>query len=181
MSSVVKTVFGGSDDSAQEAQIEANERSAQLIARQAQVAKGEVNRLFPQADAARNRGLGLAAEVLAGATPEQLRLSDQGNLQAQRALLSGLPQVQNAILGQPVDLSGLQPQAISPDLSFLSAGLSGLQGATGFGPAGQGAQGAPVQPGSFNNFLNRPSGTTGGVNLSRLLGGGVGPNFRRIL
>jgi len=33
----------------------------------------------------------------------------QGNVQAQQALLAGLPQMQNAIMGRAVDTRGLQP------------------------------------------------------------------------
>lgn len=143
MSSVVKTIFGGTDDSAQKAQIDANKSTAELIAKQAKEAEQAIIPLFSQAQEQRNLGFQGAADVLGQGAPAQISAFQQGNVGAQQALLSGLPQIQNAILGQPVDLSGLQPQTISADVGFLQqqlpqfqSGAAALQGQ----PSGLGEQ-----------------------------------------
>jgi hypothetical protein len=46
-------------------------------------------------------------------TPEQ-----QGNVGAQQALLSGLPQMNNAILGRQVDYNAMQPQQFDYNMDF---------------------------------------------------------------
>lgn len=80
--------------------------------------------LFGAASDARRAGAQGSLDVLGGAVPQQLSALEQGSMGAQQALLSGLPQYQNAILGMPVDYSQLQPQTVNVDTSFLSAPLA---------------------------------------------------------
>jgi len=42
------------------------------------------------------------------AYPAMQNMFQQGNVQAQQALIRGLPQMQNAIMGNPVDMSAFQ-------------------------------------------------------------------------
>lgn len=56
-----------------------------------------------------NRGFQGALDVFGQAIPAQLDVFQQGNLGAQQALLAGLPQMRNAILGGNVDFGALQP------------------------------------------------------------------------
>jgi hypothetical protein len=121
--SVVKTVFGGTDDSAQKAQKKANTSAQQLIEQKGVEARGDALSLSPASDENRNLGLQAALDVLGQSIPQQLSTFQQGNVGAQQALLSGLPQQQNAILGLPADLSGLQPQAVQFDPGFLQQQL----------------------------------------------------------
>lgn len=125
MSKVVKTLFGGTDTSAQDAQVKANAAAQQFIAQQAQAARGDVLRLFPQAQQNLAQGTQAALDVLGQTVPQQFSTFQQGNVGAQQALLAGLPQIQNAILGQPVNLSGLQPQTIEFDAGFAQQQLPG--------------------------------------------------------
>lgn len=46
-----------------------------------------------------------------------------GNVAAQEQLIGGLPQIQAALLGQPVDFSQFQPTQLTPDLGFTQAQL----------------------------------------------------------
>ena len=123
MSSVVKTVFGGTDDSAQKAQSRANKRAEDLIAENTAQARKDALALFPASDVNRNLGFQAALDVMGQTIPQQFSAFQQGNVGAQNALLSGLPQFQNAILGGQVDLSGMQPQAIQYDTSFAQQQL----------------------------------------------------------
>lgn len=127
MSSVVKTIFGGTDDSAQKAQIDANKSTAELIAKQAKEAEQAIIPLFSQAQEQRNLGFQGAADVFGQGAPAQISAFQQGNVGAQQALLAGLPQIQNAILGRQVDLTGLQPQQINVDTGFLQQQLPQFQ------------------------------------------------------
>ena len=116
--SVTDTVFGFEDDSSQKAQIRQNQQAKDLIERNSIQARADALDLFPTSDINRNRGLQAAFNVIGDTIPQQFDTIRQGNVGAQQALLAGLPQIQNAILGQQVDLSGLVPQSIDVDTSF---------------------------------------------------------------
>ena len=124
MSSVVDTVFGGSDDSGQEAQIEANERTQEFIAQQAEQARKDVLALLPRADENRNLGAQAALDVLGRAIPAQVGSLFRGEGQAQRNLLGGLSQFERSILGLPGEITtGLGGQPFAPDLAFTQQNL----------------------------------------------------------
>jgi len=118
MGKVVKTLFGGTDKSSLKAQQAANKETQGFIERQADLARGDVLALAPGAFQNRNIGTQAAFDVLGQTIPQQFSTFQQGNVGAQSALLAGLPQFQNAILGLPTDLSGLQPQTLQFDPSF---------------------------------------------------------------
>ncbi len=85
------------------------ERGQDILAQSRDRARQDVLRLFPQAQQAQTQGFQQAQDFLAGQViPRQAEAFQTGNVQAQETLLAGLPQVQNAILGGPVDLGGLQ-------------------------------------------------------------------------
>lgn len=87
------------------------ERAQDLLAASRDRARQDVLRLFPQAQEAQTRGFTQAQDFLSGQViPRQAEAFQTGNVQAQETLLQGLPQVQAALLGGNVDLSGLQPQ-----------------------------------------------------------------------
>ena len=58
-----------------------------------------------------------ALDLMGQTIPQQAALFQGGNVAAQNTLLAGLPQQNNAIMGNPIDLSGLQPtqQAYNTD------------------------------------------------------------------
>ena len=105
-------IFGGTDNSAQKAQISANERTQQYIEEQAALARGDSLGLFPYGDDARNQTYRMALELLGGSIPEQMRMFQEGNMGAQRQISAAAPEYRNAILGLPVDYRALQPQRV---------------------------------------------------------------------
>ncbi len=117
-SGVTDTIFGHEDDSSQKAQIAQNAAAKDLIERNSIQARKDALDLFPTSDINRNLGLQAAFNIMGGTIPQQFDTIRQGNVGAQQALLAGLPQIQNAIMGKKVDLSGLMPQSIDVDTSF---------------------------------------------------------------
>jgi len=120
-------LFGGTDTSAQQAQISSNAAVQQLVARLAGEARGDVLSLFPGGQDARNQTIQQALGILGQTLPQQLDVTQQASQGAQGTLLAGLPQIQNAILGHQVDLSGLQPQQLQFDPSFAQQTLPTFQ------------------------------------------------------
>lgn len=109
---------------------EASEREARK-ARQATEAGadqaiGAVTSIFPQAQMSAQQGYQNAIDMLGSAMPLQTSAFQQGNVGAQEAILAGLPQIQNAILGQRVDYSAMQPRTINFDASSFLAGIPNL-------------------------------------------------------
>lgn len=100
-------------------------------------ARGDIFKLFPSAQESREKGIQASFDLFNQAIPAQLDVFGRGNIAAQQALLQGLPQIQNAILGKPVDLSGLQAvdlgigQGFQPQQppQFGAINELGLQGA----------------------------------------------------
>jgi len=138
---VVQSVFGGSDDSAQKAQTRANKQAAELIAEKAAEARTDVLALFPGFEQNVQAGAQGALDIFGQAVPQQLGAFQAGNVGAQQTLLAGLPQIQNAILGRNVDLSGLQAQQLPVDLGFAQQQLPQFQSATDLLGAQQQEQG----------------------------------------
>ena len=81
-------------------------------------ARGDVTRLFGTAGEARERGFGRALDFLSTAPGTQIAPFQRGNILAQEQIARGLPQIQRAILGQPVDLSGFTARTIGAPESF---------------------------------------------------------------
>lgn len=107
------TLFGGTDKSAQKAQLAQNQEAKDFIREQTAKAESVIRQLFPQAQQELTRGTNRAAGIFGGVVPQQMDVLQQGNVGAQAALLAGLPQIQNALLGGAVDFSGLQPQTLN--------------------------------------------------------------------
>lgn len=148
LSGITEKIFGGTDNSAQKGQQEANQRSQAFIEEQARLARGDANYLYPQGDYARNQGINAAMALMGRAMPTQMGLFRDGNISAQRQLLAGLPQYQNAILGMPVNNQALQPTQLSmPDPSAYQQRLPdfGMQQAPQQGQSWGIPQAAQVQ------------------------------------
>lgn len=120
MSSAVKTIFGGTDDSAQKAQTRANKRTEERILELQEQSRQDALPLFDASRQNINQGAQGALDLIGQGIPQETGVFQQGNVAAQQALLAGLPQVQNAIMGQPVDLGGLQAQQLNFNPGFGS-------------------------------------------------------------
>lgn len=118
LSGLSEKLFGGTDNSAQKAQMAANQKSQEYIERMMNLGRGDANALYSQGDFARNQGINAAMALMGNSMPTQMGMFQDGNVSAQMQLLAGLPQYQNAILGMPVDNSALQPTRLAmPDAS----------------------------------------------------------------
>jgi hypothetical protein len=95
--------------------------------------------------------------VFGQSLPAQTDVFQQGNVGAQQAILSGLPQIQNALIGGNVDLSQLQPfQVQKPDLGFFSQQIGGQ-------PAPQNQPTTSTQQPTSNGGLPSNAGNFGSV------------------
>ena len=101
-------------------------------------ARGDLFKLFPSAQQAGQQGFQGALDVFGNSVPAQQQAFQGGNVAAQNQILAGLPQIQNALLGNQVDLSQLQAyEAPQQDLSFLNQQLPVAENAAlngGLGP-----------------------------------------------
>jgi len=127
MGGLVKSIFGGTDKSAQKAQIDANAADRALFEKLANESTASAKSLFGSADTNRNMSLAQVLTLLGGTIPQQLSAQQQGNVGAQRQLTRGLPQIQAALMGQPVNMGALQPTRISYDTSFANQTLPQFQ------------------------------------------------------
>ncbi len=172
-------IFGGTDNSAQKAQIQANQRSQEYIERMAALGRGDANALYSQGDYARNTGIDAAMGLMGRSMPTQMGMFQDGNVSAQMQLLAGMPQYQNAILGMPVDNSAFQPTRLAmPDASAYQQRLPDFGNMTppppgqpwGTPPAPQGA------PQAMPQGMQQPQNDYGMINqnaLAMLLGGRI--------
>lgn len=128
MTIIKDTFFGGAEKKAAKAQQQGIERGIDETRRATEEARQAVNPLFSQARQEANQGFQGALDVFAQSLPAQMQTFQQGNVGAQEQLLAGLPQFQNAILGNQVDFSQLQPtQVQTPDLGFFQQTLPEVQ------------------------------------------------------
>jgi hypothetical protein len=104
------------------------ERGQDILKEAVERGRSDILSRFPEVQAAIGQGFGESRNLLAGtAFPGQVGAFQQGNLQAQEAIQAGLPQQINAIMGLPVDLTGLQPRQISVDPNMFQAQLAATQ------------------------------------------------------
>lgn len=121
---ISETLFGDSGKGQSKAQALENDKNRAFIREGITAAREDINRLFPQADAARLFGAQGAQDIFASAVPQQFQQFQQGNIQAQSTAGAAPQQIQNALLGLPVDFGFLQPQQTqAPDFSFLNQPL----------------------------------------------------------
>lgn len=127
MSSVVDTLFGGTDKSSLKSQKKANKDTQNFIRQQMGQSRDDIMGLWPGISQNRNMGYQQALDMFGQAMPQQMDMFQQGNMGAQSTLLAGLPQFQNAILGLPTDMSALQPRQINYDTSWMQQQLPDFQ------------------------------------------------------
>lgn len=118
MGGLVKSIFGGTDRSAQTQQVAQNRDSRALFQNLGTQAQDQATALYGASDQNRNITLNQILGLLGGSIPQQLSARQQGNVGAQQQLLAGLPMVQAAIMGQPVNMGSLQPTRINYSTDF---------------------------------------------------------------
>lgn len=79
--------------------------SQAFIEKNIQQARGDLFRLFPQAQESRRAGAQAGLDLFSQSIPAQMNAFQDGNVAAQNTLIQGLPQVQNALLGNRVTLN----------------------------------------------------------------------------
>lgn len=99
------------------------EQSLAFIREQMGQAQNNLMTYFPQAQQSRQQGYNAAMGLMGSTFQPMLDAYQGGNMMAQQALLSGLPQQNNAILGGPLNYNFAQPQRIQIDPRAL-AGLT---------------------------------------------------------
>ena len=88
-------------------------------------ARSDIGQLFPQSQQSAQQGFQGAIDMFNQGVNPQMQAFQGGNVAAQNQILAGLPQIQNALLGNQVDLSQLQAyQAPQQDLSFMNHQLN---------------------------------------------------------
>ena len=119
MSSLVDSLFGGTDDSSQRKQAEANERTQQFIEEQAALSRDDVNRYIPRGAEQARQGFESAYNLQQQTIPTQIGAVRGGNIRAQESLLGGMGMVNDALMGRPVDESALQVSSLGPDTANI--------------------------------------------------------------
>jgi|GEM_PF-2135995 len=118
-----------------DAQEDQNAAETQFIKEQAAQARKDAVPLFGAAQQNRELGVQGALDTQGLSTRQQIDTTARGNFFAQEAMLAGQEQTQNALLGLPVDMSGIQPRILHPERNlesmfntqvpdFVSAGIT---------------------------------------------------------
>ena len=125
---VKDTFFGGAEKAAAKKQEKAGRDAQALTRKGVEEARADINRLFPQAQQTAQQGFQGALDVFGQSLPAQTDVFTQGNVGAQQAILAGLPQMQNALLGNNIDYSQMQPFEVQqPDTGFFQQTLPQIQ------------------------------------------------------
>jgi len=128
MGFIKDTFFGGAEKKAAKASQKGIEAGQDFIRQGTQEARQDIQNIFPGAQQSLQQGFQGAADIFGASVPQQANVFQQGNLAAQQQIAAGLPQFQNAILGNQVDFSQFQPtQLQQPDFSFLQTQLPQAQ------------------------------------------------------
>ena len=118
MSKITKTLFGGTDDSAQMEQLAQNQRSEGFIREMAGQARGDLQGGYRQAGDTLGQNYQGALDVMGQAIPQQMSTFRQGNMAAQNYLLGGMPMYEAALRGRPINYGAQQATQIKYDPSF---------------------------------------------------------------
>lgn len=118
-----KAIFGGTDRSAQRQQIQDNAANRNLFQSLATQSGDQAKSLYGAADTNRNLSLQQILGMLGGSIPEQISVQQQGNMGAQQQLIGGLPMIQAALMGQPINMAALQPTRINANTSWAQQRL----------------------------------------------------------
>lgn len=136
MGGIVDAVFGGSAKDASRAQVESLDKAMRETRRSTKEAKDTILPMFDEAEQTRLARTQQAADILSEGFLPQLDVMSSGNMNAQQVLAGAAPQMQNAILGGPVNYSFMQPQGIDFNAAQFLGGLNALSNvnAAGYTP-----------------------------------------------
>lgn len=123
MSIIKDTFFGGAEKKAAKATQEGIERGITATKKATDKAELQLHKLFPAAQQNLQQGFQGALDVFGQSLPSQVQAFQQGNVGAQQQLLAGLQQQQNALFGNQVDFSQLQPVQAQADVGFAQQQL----------------------------------------------------------
>lgn len=159
--SILGAVVGSKSQSkAQKAQAKSSDAAIRATQQAQAQARGDLFKLFPAAQQNLQQGFQGALDVFGKSLPAQTQAFQQGNVGAQQQLLAGLGQQQNALFGNQVDMSQLQPvQVQTPDLGFFQQQLP--QFVDPFAPPTNAQMGQGGLPPN-DPFVGPLSGGTGG-------------------
>ena len=132
---------------ANETALRQREESQKFIEKQISQARGDIFQLFPAAQKARQQGIQSGFNLYKAALPTQTQYFQQGNVMAQNQQIAGLGQIQNAILGRPINQNALKPGVVQQMDYNANGGLqrfAPVNQPAGFGMPGIAAP-APVQ------------------------------------
>ena len=127
LSGITDTLFGDDGKEAVRLSREEAAQNRQFIREGQAQALDYIGGAFPQAQAGRDAATLAAMGVYADTTPQAFDMFAGGNLGAQQVTAAAPMQIQNALLGLPVDYGFLQPRQQQADFSFLSQGLPQAQ------------------------------------------------------
>lgn len=103
------------------AQKDQNQTNEAFIKSQGARSRQHIIPLFEASQKNLAAGAQSSMDIFKQTIPGQAEAFTEGNYRAQQQLLAGLPQIKNALMGLPVDLSGLQAQRLPVDTSFANA------------------------------------------------------------
>lgn len=118
MGGLVKSIFGGTDRSAQTQQIQQNTQDRALFQRLADQARTDVTALTGAGDENRNMAYQQVLNLLSGTIPQRMQAQQSGNVGAQQQLIGSLPMIQAALMGQPLNFASMQPTQIAYNTNF---------------------------------------------------------------
>jgi len=124
MSIITDPFFGGAERKAAKAERVELRKGQDIIKQGKARARGDLTTIFPQAGESLRGGFQGALDVFGQALPQQAQAFQGGNIEAQQTLVNSLPQLQNAILGNPVNFGGFNAsQQQLPNLGFANQQL----------------------------------------------------------
>jgi hypothetical protein len=105
----------GDPNQALNAQQKSNNQSREYTKEMADQARRDAHRYFTQSSQPLAQGYQGAIDALGGTLRQQIDTTARGNYYGQEALLSSMPQFQNAILGYGVDNTQMAPRILHPE------------------------------------------------------------------
>lgn len=111
---ISKYLFGD-PQAGSNAQQKSNNQSQEYTKEQAEQARNDAIGLYNASAYPLKDGYQAALDAIGGTTRQQIDTTARGNYYGQEALLAGMPQFQNAILGLSVDNSQLKPRILHPE------------------------------------------------------------------
>jgi hypothetical protein len=115
----------------------------------------DIMKLFPGAFDNMNMGYQSALDMLNQSLPMQASTFQQGNMNAQNTLLNGMDPYMAALMGNPIDMSGLQARGVDYNFDWIPQQLPQYQSPgqllSGDNPYAQGATSGGGTNGQVNN------------------------------